>query len=349
MLIIATIAILTVSNPFTALAVGEFDRWAGSITDADGAPLSATVRIGTMKTSSDANGRFELYVPRNYKDSSYVINVESHGYVPISQIHVGEAIQNLNLQMRKTQLFEINPQEDFSVRDDRGTQIAIKSGSLVDANGNPATGPLQLSIYTYDITSEEMVGNMSGRNSAGELVSMESVGAFYAEFTDKNGNEYNLGQGSNAEISIPDDPTGNFPTTVPLWSYNTETGLWVEEGQATLQGDRYVGDVSHFSFWNFDAEKRTPACIRLTVDPDYLNANKPIKVKALLISPTRTRYLNIVQDTNVLINLPVNTNVEFYIPTTATTPFAVINTGAPWGGTWIPPQCWRTWPSWMDD
>jgi hypothetical protein len=35
-----------------------------------------------------------------------------------------------------------------------------------------------------------------------------------------------------------------------LWSFDEAKGLWKEEGQAIKTGSNYVGDVSHFSFWN---------------------------------------------------------------------------------------------------
>jgi hypothetical protein len=37
-----------------------------------------------------------------------------------------------------------------------------------------------------------------------------------------------------------------------LWYVDEQTGIWQEEGQATKNGNNYVGEVSHFSFWNCD-------------------------------------------------------------------------------------------------
>ena len=37
-----------------------------------------------------------------------------------------------------------------------------------------------------------------------------------------------------------------------MWSFNEKTGLWEEEGSATLQGNVYVGEVAHFSWVNLD-------------------------------------------------------------------------------------------------
>ena len=42
------------------------------------------------------------------------------------------------------------------------------------------------------------------------------------------------------------------PNEIPLWYFDEDNGYWIEEGSATLQGTKYVGTVSHFSFWNYD-------------------------------------------------------------------------------------------------
>jgi len=53
-------------------------------------------------------------------------------------------------------------------------------------------------------------------------------------------------------MPVPASILGSAPASIPLWSFNEETGRWVEEGSATLQGGEYVGQVEHFSWWNCD-------------------------------------------------------------------------------------------------
>jgi hypothetical protein len=42
------------------------------------------------------------------------------------------------------------------------------------------------------------------------------------------------------------------PESMPLWFFDEQKGLWVEEGVATKQGSSYVGSVKHFTDWNAD-------------------------------------------------------------------------------------------------
>jgi len=74
------------------------------------------------------------------------------------------------------------------------------------------------------------------------------------ELQGEAGEPLNLLEGYTATISmpVPDFLQGNAPQEVPNWSYNEEYGMWVEEGVSRLQGDAYVGEVSHFSYWNHD-------------------------------------------------------------------------------------------------
>ncbi len=312
------------------------DLWSGSVvTNGGNDTAGVTISINGAETQSDGDGNFDLSVP-HADNGRYVINAAQDGHLSISQIHIGAALEELTLEFQPVETFTVDPTQPIDVEDSSGTQIAIDANELVDENGNPATEDLTLSMYTYDLTNEEMVGDMSGTNTDGEMVSMESAGAFYASFEDDAGDEYNLAEGAEAEISIPADEP-NTEEVLTVWSYNEETGLWEEEGDAVYENGQYVAKVSHFSYWNFDYEKRTPACIKLDIEQSYLMENTPVQVKAILqTNPVRVRDLSISQETTVLINLPTNTDVQFFLLPNASTPFATINSGAPWGGIGVP-------------
>ena len=317
-------------------AAGPSDRWAGTTADTAMAALgNATISINGVEAQSDGSGNFELYVPRA-EDGRYVINAELDGYAPVSQIHIGSAMEALTLEFQQViEVATFDPTVGVEAEDPSGTQISVGPNQLEDADGNEPTGDVTLNMYTYDLTQEEMVGDMSGVNDEGQEASMESAGAFYASFEDEDGNELNVKEGETVEISVP--VVEERPNEVlTVWSYDPETGLWVEEGVAMLEDGRYVAEVSHFSYWNFDWEKRTPSCIKLEVEQSYLAANNPLNVRAVLqTNPTRVRDLVITQETNVLINLPNNTDVQFFA-TGESTPFATISSGAAWGGVGIP-------------
>lgn len=118
--------------------LGNQSRWAGStVTNGRDVVSAATITINGVETQSDENGKFDLFVPRA-DDSRYVINAKQAGYLPISQIHIGSALEELTLDFQPVEQFAVDPTQPIATEDSRGTQIKIDAGQLVDANGNPA-------------------------------------------------------------------------------------------------------------------------------------------------------------------------------------------------------------------
>ena len=111
-----------------------------------------------------------------------------------------------------------------------------------------------------------MPGMLFAEDSNGNPRVLETYGMIAVELRSTSGEELNLAQGSTAEISVPvPQNVTSTPTTIPLWSFDETGGYWKEDGQATLQGNKYVGNVSHFSFWNWDFDyPSVTLCITLT-------------------------------------------------------------------------------------
>ena len=309
------------------------ERFAGTVTDDNGTLLAATVAINDESVQANADGTFVLHVPRD-ENNRYRISADLMGYAPIDYTHIGVAISELNLSLNQANSFTIDPTALIQVEDDSGLRITIPANGLVDANGNLATEPLTLWVYAYDLTKEQLPGDMSARNSEGNLTFMESIGAFHASFIDAQGNEYNLADGTTAEVSIELKSAEELDAVVMVSSFDHEQGVWIEEGVATHDGNRLIGTVSHFSEWNFELEMDNPACIKLTVDLVYWALNQPFNIRVVVPSVDHTQviHVNNAIEPHVLYNLPPDTSVEFYMPTDAPFPFAIIDTGAPWTG-----------------
>jgi hypothetical protein len=83
---------------------------------------------------------------------------------------------------------------------------------------------------------------------------MITYGMIGVELLSGSGQPLKLAQGKKATLEFPvqTEQTAHAPQTIPLWFFDEISGIWREEGSATRIGDKYVGDVSHFSFWNCD-------------------------------------------------------------------------------------------------
>ena len=134
-----------------------------------------------------------------------------------------------------------------------------QDGYKVDGTGAGYTGKVKSEMVYLDPNNERFSEMMPGGdlaavrsdNSSAQLVSYGMTDLnMYAE----NGDKLQLKEGSKAKLTFP-IPAGmgeNPPASIPLWSFNEKTGLWEEEGSATLQGNVYVGEVAHFSWVNLD-------------------------------------------------------------------------------------------------
>jgi uncharacterized protein YfaP (DUF2135 family) len=136
--------------------------------------------------------------------------------------------------------------------------VRLRANSLRRADGSPPTGPATARITPIAPASDinVMPGNYLAATD-GASAPLESFGALDASFVDADGAPLNLAAGLDATVRIaPSSRSDTLPASVPLFHYNTSTGLWVQEGSATLQGTApsqyYEGTVAHFTTWNAD-------------------------------------------------------------------------------------------------
>ena len=140
-----------------------------------------------------------------------------------------------------------------------GSEIELPSGGIIDANGNTYNGTVNVAMQWLDPTSDDlgrmMPGNLDAINLEEELVVLQSYGMLAVELETTSGEALNLGNGGVASLTfpVPDEIIGSAPAMIPLWHFDEEAGIWKEEGTASLVGDEYVGEVTHFTFWNCDA------------------------------------------------------------------------------------------------
>jgi len=99
-----------------------------------------------------------------------------------------------------------------------------------------------------------MHGVLLGINTEGSLKLLQTFGMAAVELTGSSGELLQIVNGQKATLTlpIPSSIAGSAPASIPLWYFDEANGLWKQEGSATKTGNTYVGDVSHFSFWNCD-------------------------------------------------------------------------------------------------
>ena len=115
-----------------------------------------------------------------------------------------------------------------------------------------------------------------GSNPNDTPVPLETFGMMEFDLVDQNGNPVHQ-LDTPAEVCMQAGPGLATGDTIPLWYYDDELGLWIEEGQGTVEtreGKLMIcGDVDHFSWWNYDQPINTHSCFKYHfVDADSGNS-----------------------------------------------------------------------------
>lgn len=295
--------------------------YAGIVRGPAGALADAEVSIAGRTARTDADGRFALDVEDGAR---HVVNVELHGHVPVSYVHHGGGLDDLEIELKAAEVFAFDAAVALDAVDSAGTRIELPGGSLVDAEGRPAAGPVEFHMYTYRVADEPMVGDMSAITADGRDVGLVSFGALHGVFTDAAGNDYQIADGSTAAMTmnLPEgvDHTGDMP----LWWYDEDAGRWIEEGQARIEDGVSRAELPHFTVWNVDQPVDDPTCLWL----DYAG-DQPIRVRVRARTNPGLRVETKVMTSgrNTVGGLPANTDVEIFYPANAASPTWTANTG----------------------
>ncbi|MEM6965378.1 MAG: astroprincin family protein [Bacteroidota bacterium] len=233
----------------------------GQIIDENNEPVAdATVRMNGQDYLTDAFGHF-FVENETMNELGTLVQVEKDGYFEGSRrFFPKEGTQNLIKIQLLTKNFDLsfNATNGGTINFANGASVKFDPNSIKDANGNAYVGEVLAAAKWLDPsaveTFEQMPGALLGVSQEVEQVALGTYGMIAIELVDDNFQPLNIQDGKTAEITVPLPSTmvANAPTSIPLWSYDEEHGYWVEEGEATLQNGNYVGEVSHFSFWNCD-------------------------------------------------------------------------------------------------
>ena len=158
----------------------------------------------------------------------------------------------------KSLIGSMEASEGGSLEHTSGAEITLPQNGIVDAEGNEYNGRVDVYMSWIDPSGpnlqEMMMGDLTGIGSDNVVNALATFGMLQVELEDSEGRKLNLGDGESAELSfpVPASLLAEAQETIPLWSYNETHGYWVEEGQAILEGNTFIGEVSHFSTWNVD-------------------------------------------------------------------------------------------------
>lgn len=260
----------------------------GRVVDLQNNPVSgAMVQIGNSTTDTDMNGVFIIRDAQVYEKFAYV-KVEKAGFLHGSRSVVPTAginqVQIMLLPQTVTQTVSTGAAATVSLSNGAAVDL---SGAYSNADGSDYTGDVQVTLHllnpTDDNMQQQMPGMLLAENLQNEARMLETLGMVAVELRSDAGEKLNLSEGTTATITVPLDPVtlAGAPNEIPLWYFDEANGYWIEEGSATLQGTKYVGTVSHFSFWNCDIPTEyVNICMNITDSNNTPLSNIQVRIES---------------------------------------------------------------------
>ncbi len=242
-------------------------NFTGQIVDENNSPLSnVAITISNKTAITDVNGIFIISAATVHDKFAY-ITAKKAGYIDGSRSLVPTSgINNVKITMLTgTVIGTVNSGNSGAVSLPNGTKVTF-DGNFKTETGQAYSGSVSVIMHHLNPSDptilDKMPGMLLAQNSNGEQRVLETYGMLNIEMRGSSSQKLQLTTSAQIEMPIASSQLASSPTTIPLWHFDETLGYWKEEGLATKQGTKYVGTVSHFSWWNCDVQFPT---INLTV------------------------------------------------------------------------------------
>ncbi len=232
----------------------------GNVLDENGQPASGVaVKVGSQAVITNAKGYFRIKNASLDKIASLVV-AEKAGYFKGYRVFSATSgTNNVLIKLIKRDLAgTITNNSGGEVSVASGSKIKLQNGGVMKADGSSYNGDVKVYAAYIDPSVNDIAvtvpGSFLATDKDGKRVTLASYGMLAVELESPSGEKLQVKTGSTATLTtaIPSSGVSNAPATISLWYVDEQTGVWKEEGTATKNGNVYVGDVKHFSFWNCD-------------------------------------------------------------------------------------------------
>jgi hypothetical protein len=234
----------------------------GFVTNENDLPVqNAIVKVGNTSTTTNRFGYFEV---RNVQvvEKAATVTVINAGYFNGIKTYIASNNKAAFFRIKllpKTNVGTIGAASGGTVTTTNNVKISLPANAVVNATTLASyTGTVNVAAKWIDPTSAElnniMPGDLRGIDANNSLKLLTTYGMVAVELTGAGGELLQIANGKKATLTMPIPAAlqANAPASIPLWFFDETNGLWKEEGSATKNGTNFIGDVSHFSFWNCD-------------------------------------------------------------------------------------------------
>jgi hypothetical protein len=269
----------------------------GRVVDPKNNPIrGAEVRTpGQPVVLTNAKGEFDI---RGVAATERLaVSFSAPGFMDTTRIYkVGESSRGINTIV-------VWPRaEQVSLDATRGGKLTFPGGTvnfppnaLVDERDRPLEGKVKVSFSVLDVSDRGQIrsvpGDFTARMRNKTIRQLETFGVFEVFVEDSNGRRVNLAKGRKAavELFIPQAQRRTAPKVVGLFSFDQNSGRWIEEGtlRRTPRLVSFTGTINNTRpVWNADMTLNT-TCIKLQiVDED----NQPVQQAGIRVEAEGVEY-----------------------------------------------------------
>lgn len=219
----------------------------------------AVVECGGKTATTDPKGFFffteKLRVNRDYAVIKVIKQGFLNGFRTFTPNRQTTSYHSEKIVLQASNLTAIVPSGGGEVTIDN-IKLSFPANAVIRPGGTVYNGDIRVtaryinpsvSVFPYMVP-----GMLSGLNDAGEIKSLQSLGMANVELRDATGARLEIAAGKTVRLTMP-APAG-APSTIPLWHFNEQYGIWIQQGNARIENNFYVAEINHFSIWNLDIE-----------------------------------------------------------------------------------------------
>lgn len=313
-------------------------NFTGQIVDESNNPVAnVAITVGNKSANTDINGVFIINNATVHEKFAF-IKAKKTGYLDGSRSLVptnGMNYARITL-LSGTIVGTVNSGTSGSVSLGNGSKVTF-DGNFKTETGQPYTGVVSVIMKHLDpsdpSTVDKMPGMLLAANSSGEERVLETFGMMNIELRGAASQKLQLSTTAQIEMPISTSQLASAPATIPLWHFDETLGYWKEEGAATKQGTKYVGTVSHFSWWNCDAQFPTiRLCVTVVNSNGVPLANVKVGIRRASNSYTVNGFTNSqgqvcgLVPANETLTMVVFDSCENVVSTTSIGPFSADTT-----------------------
>lgn len=258
----------------------------------------ADIEFAGQKMSTDAKG-VAVFKDARFPQNMGYIKVSKDGFFDGSRTILAVDKEHESQTQARIMLVPLNRVAVISSDREEQVRFSVEQGEItidfragyLNEDGSEYHG--EVTVYaTYldprdESTTQRMPGDLVGIRTDNSIVQLITYGMVNVQLVGESGQILQIQNPAIITAPIHPDQRADAPDVMPMWYFNEDDGIWVEEGEANRVGNTYVAEVSHFTSWNYDWPGTTNCFLFIKiVDPNG------IAVPGASVTLSSTAYTN---------------------------------------------------------